>query len=268
MDLFLKDSVAVVIGGAQGIGLAVAKELAREGARVAVVDLDVAAEEVATNLKSECGVDSIGVVADVTEAQAMSHVAKHVDAQLGPCEHVICTAGIGSGKFGFPFWNLEPSDWDRVVKVNLIGTVNVAHAFTPGFVERRRGDFLFFSSVAGQIGSQTDPPYSAAKAGVINFTQCAAKDLAPYRVRVNCICPGMVKTKINRSVWESLKAQDPAAAGASYEEWADAKVRQVVPLGRWQEPEDVAAMCAFLASPRAQAVTGQTINVDGGFVMH
>src|SRR5581483_691672 len=148
------------------------------------------------------------------------------------------------------------------------GAVNVAHAFTPALVRARSGTVLFLASVAGQIGSQTDPPYSASKAALINFMQCAAKDLAPYGVRVNALCPGMVKTALNRAVWEAWFRQQPEDQRLSYEEWAEEKIRRVVPLGRWQEPDDIAAMAVFLASERARNVTGQTINVDGGFVMH
>jgi NAD(P)-dependent dehydrogenase (short-subunit alcohol dehydrogenase family) len=155
-----------------------------------------------------------------------------------------------------------------VLRVNLTGAAHVAHAFAPRMAEARRGTILFIASVAGQIGSQTDPPYSASKAGVINFAQCAAKDLAPYGVRVNTLCPGMIKTALNRSVYESWAARQPESERPGYEEWAGAKVKAIVPLGRWQTPEDIAAMAVFLASPRAGNVTGQTINVDGGYVMH
>ena len=177
-------------------------------------------------------------------------------------------AAIGSGKFGFPFWSLEPGDWDRVIRVNLLGAANVAHAFAPGMAGAKSGTMLFIASVAGQIGSQTDPPYSASKAGLINFAQCAAKDLAPFGVRVNSLCPGMVKTALNRSVYESWASRQAPEARLSYEEWAGEKVRTIVPLGRWQSPEDIAHMAVFLASDRAENVTGQTINVDGGYVMH
>jgi NAD(P)-dependent dehydrogenase (short-subunit alcohol dehydrogenase family) len=126
---------------------------------------------------------------------------------------------------------------------------------------------LFLASVAGQIGSQTDPPYSASKAALINFAQCAAKDLAPYGVRVNSLCPGMVKTALNESVWEAWARRQPPEQRLDYEQWAADKIRRLVPLGRWQEPSDIAAMALFLASPLAANVTGQTINVDGGLVM-
>jgi NAD(P)-dependent dehydrogenase (short-subunit alcohol dehydrogenase family) len=134
--------------------------------------------------------------------------------------------------------------------------------------EARSGTLLFLGSVAGQIGSPTDPPYSAAKAGLINFAQCCARDLAPFNVRVNTLNPGMVRTPLNRSVWQAWAARQPEAERLSYEEWSAEKIRRMVPLNRWQEPEDIAAMAVFLASPRARNVTGQTINVDGGFVMH
>ena len=90
--------------------------------------------------------------------------------------------------------------------------------------------------MAGQIGSQTDPPYSAAKAALINFAQCAARDLAAHNVRVNTLSPGMVKTPLNRSVWAAWHSRQAEANQLSYEEWAEAKIRQVAPLGRWQEP--------------------------------
>lgn len=135
-------------------------------------------------------------------------------------------------------------------------------------LKRRRGTFLFLGSVAGQIGSQTDPPYSASKAALINFAQCAAKDLAPYTIRVNTLNPGMVNTKLNHSIWAASVKNLPSEERPDFETWAAEKLKRVVPLNRWQEPEDIAAMAVFLASERSKNITGQTINVDGGFVMH
>ncbi len=268
MDLELANSVAVVIGAAQGIGRCVAAAFAGEGADVACVDVAEEVLSAADELAATHGVKARGWIGDVTDNDRMREIASEVPDALGRYDHVVCAAGVGSGKFGFPFWNLDPQDWGNVIKVNLMGSVHVAHAFSPHLVERRTGSFLFFSSVAGQIGSQTDPPYSAAKAGVINFAQCAAKDLARHGVRVNCLCPGMVKTSLNRSVWEAWTRQNPESPPLSYEAWAAQKIDQLVPLGRWQEEEDIADMSVFLASERARSVTGQTINVDGGFVMH
>lgn len=262
MDLQLAGSTAVVFGAASGLGRAIAAAFAAEGARVVLADVSAAVAEVAqvlTGARAE--------VVDVTDYSAVRDCADRVRSEFGGVDHVVYAVGVGSGKFGFPFWNLDPADWDRVLRVNLVGAVHVAHAFAPAMAAARRGTMLFLSSVAGQIGSQTDPPYSAAKAGLINFAQCAAKDLAPFGVRVNALCPGMVQTPLNKSVWQAWADRQPADARQPYEEWAAEKIRRLVPLNRWQTPEDVAAMAVFLASLRAANVTGQTINVDGGYVM-
>ena len=110
--------------------------------------------------------------------------------------------------------------------------------------------------------------YAASKAGLINFAQCAAKDLAPYNVRVNSLCPGMVETPLNKDVWAGQMGNLPEAERVDYATWAAEKIAKVVPLNRWQTPQDIADMAVFLGSERARNVTGQTINVDGGFVMH
>jgi NAD(P)-dependent dehydrogenase (short-subunit alcohol dehydrogenase family) len=268
MDLQLRGTVAVVAGAARGIGLAIAKEFAREGADVALLDRDPEVTAAAGRVASEHRVRAAGLVGDATDAGAMRQAAANLRRDFGRIDHVVFAVGIGSGKFGFPFWNLTPADWPRVLEINVVGAACVVHAFAPHLVEAKAGSILLLASVAGQIGSQTDPPYSASKAALINFGQCAARDLAPFGVRVNNVCPGMVKTTLNRAVWEAWNRQQPADRQQSYEEWAGEKIRKAVPLGRWQEPEDVAAMAVFLASPRAKNVTGQTINVDGGFVMH
>jgi 2-hydroxycyclohexanecarboxyl-CoA dehydrogenase len=269
MDLHLGGQVAVVLGGASGIGLAIAKEFLHERCRVGIIDKSEQTETLARSASEGInGSKTIGIVADVTDYAAMQSAAGRIESMLGRVQHVVYAAGCGSGKFGFPFWNLEPADWDRVWRVNLLGAVHAAHAFSPSLVEQKRGTLLFLSSVAGQIGSQTDPPYSAAKAGLINFAMCAAKDLAPYGVRVNTLCPGMVQTPLNRGVWQAWNDKQPAEKRISYEEWGLAKVRQMCPLGQWQTPEEIAALAVFLASERAASITGQTMNVDGGWVMH
>lgn len=267
MDLDLKGQTAVIAGGANGIGRAIGVAYAAEGGNVALVDLDPAVTETARELAQRHGVRTLSFTTDVTDFASLQRAAAEIAHDLGRIDHLIYAAAIGSGKFGFPFWELEPSDWDRVLAVNVVGAVNFTHAFTPALVQARSGTLLFLSSVAGQIGSQTDPPYSASKAALLNFMHCAAKDLAPYNVRVNALCPGMVKTALNRSVWEAWQRRQPPEARQSFEEWAEDKIRRLVPLGRWQEPDDLAAMAAFLASKQARNVTGQTINVDGGYVM-
>jgi 2-hydroxycyclohexanecarboxyl-CoA dehydrogenase len=272
MDLGLSDAIVAVFGAASGIGAAIARAFSAEGAQLIAIDRDRRVAEFAAQLPR-----ALGLVVDVVEYAAVRGAAAEITHQLGRCDHLVYAVGCGSGKFGFPFWKLEPSDWERVLQVNLIGAVNVAHAFAPAMAEacsKTRGDhtssssLLFISSVAGQIGSQTDPPYSAAKAAVINFAQCAAKDLAPFGVRVNTLCPGMVQTPLNRGVYEAWASEQSVSERSTYEAWAGEKIKKLVPLNRWQQPEDIAAMAVFLASNRARNITGQTINVDGGWVMH
>lgn len=263
MNLELNGDAAVIFGGASGIGLAIARAFVAEGASVVIADLARDASVIARDIGAQDG-----LTADVTDRAAVRDVANTIHDRLQRCDHVVYAAGCGSGQFGMPFWNVDPERWERVLRVNLVGAVHVAHAFAPRMAEARSGTFLFLGSIAGQIGSPTDPPYSAAKAGLINFSQCAARDLAPSNVRVNTLNPGMVQTPLNRSVWQAWADRQPEAERQSYEEWTTEKIRRMVPLNRWQEPEDIAAMAVFLASERARNVTGQTINVDGGFVMH
>lgn len=266
MDLGLVRQVVVVLGAASGIGRAIAEEFIQEGANVALVDRAETVIDQASALAANT--KTAGFVADVTDYTSLQAVATRIEQELGAVAHVIYAVGIGSGKYGFPFWNLTPADWPKVLEVNLMGAVHTAHAFTPRMRARRRGTLLFLASVAGQIGSQTDPPYSASKAALINFAQCAAKDLAEYNVRVNTLNPGMVHTPLNESIWRASNETLPADKQLTFEQWSQQKLANVVPLKRWQEPADIAAMAVFLASARANNITGQTVNVDGGFVMH
>jgi 2-hydroxycyclohexanecarboxyl-CoA dehydrogenase len=268
MDLNLAGRVAVVTGAASGIGLAAAEAFSGEGAAVALWDLSGAVDAAADDLAAKYDVPAVGLSVDVTDFAAVERARDETRRRLGDVDHVVHAAAIGSGKFGFPFTNLSPADWPKVLDVNVMGMVHVAHALAPAMIEARRGTFVFLASVAGQIGSPTDPPYSASKAANINFAQCMAKDLAPHGVRVNTVCPGMVKTALNRSVWQSWHDRAAPEERLGYDEWAERKIKAVVPLGRWQTPEAVADMIVFLSSDRAGEVTGQTINVDGGFVMH
>jgi 2-hydroxycyclohexanecarboxyl-CoA dehydrogenase len=263
MDLGLGGRVAVITGGASGIGRACAAAFAAEGARPAVWDLNADAAAAAAG---ELG--GVGFGVDVADGTSVAMALARTVEAMGPVDHVVHAAAIGSGKFGFPFTNLTPADWERVLRVNVMGTAFVAHALGPHMAARGRGTIVLVASVAGQIGSQTDPPYSASKAANINFAMCLAKDLAPHGVRVNTVCPGMVRTPLNRAVWQAWHDAAPPAERLGYDEWADRKIKAVAPLGRWQTPEAVAAMIVFLSSDRAGDVTGQTINVDGGQVMH
>ena len=268
MNLNLDSHVCVVTGGASGIGRATARAFAAEGAHVALWDLDGDAATTVAQSIANSSTRALGVVCDVSDEASVGRALAMTAQTMGPIDHVVHAAAVGSGKFGFPFTNLTPRDWPRVLEVNIMGMTHVAHAIAPHLAERGKGTMVFIASVAGQMGSQTDPPYSASKAANINFAQCLAKDLAPRGVRVNTVCPGMVATPLNRSVWQAWYDAAPAVERMSYEEWSERKIRAVVPLGRWQTPEAIADMIVFLSSDRAAHVTGQTINVDGGCVMH
>jgi len=256
MDLQLVGRVAAVFGGASGIGRGIAEAFVREGAKVAIADLAVS------------DFAGLAIRCDATDSTDVVDAIRRIQESLGPIEHAIFAVGCGSGHYGFPFWNVPVASWERVLRVNLIAAANVAHALVPTFTERKSGTLLFLSSVAGQIGSPTDPPYSAAKAGLLNFMEVCAKDFAPFGVRANAICPGMVATAINRSVWQAWHDAQPIGERRSYEDWATEKVKKIAPLGRWQTIEDIANAAVFLASDAAKNITGQTINVDGGQVMH
>ena len=268
MDLRLGGQVAVITGGASGIGLATAKLFAAEGVNVAIWDLDPGAEVIAREIQDLYGVRAIGLQVDVSQESSVSEALANTLESFETIHHVVHSAAIGSSKFGFPFTNLSPEDWKRTLDVNILGMVRIATALSPVLIRSRAGTCVFVGSVAGQIGSQTDPPYSASKAATINFAQCMAKDLAVHNVRVNTVCPGMVPTKLNRSIWQAWYDRVEIAQRLDYDVWAERKIKQLIPLGQWQTPEDIAAMIVFLSSPLAGQVTGQTINVDGGYVMH
>ncbi len=268
MDLGISNHVAVVTGGASGIGRAIAEQFAAEGADVAIWDVSENVEQTACEITTATERRVVGIRADITSTESLEAALTKSESELGQVDHLIHAAAIGSGKFGFPFTNLQPEDWLRVIEVNVMGMTRVAHSVAPKLAERKSGTMTFIASIAGQIGSPTDPPYSASKAANINFAQCMAKDLATSGVRVNVVCPGMVQTPLNRSVWQSWVDRQPDDQKLDYETWAGEKIKKMVPLGTWQQPSDIADMVTFLASKRARQVTGQTINVDGGFVMH
>lgn len=270
MDLQLADQVAVVTGGANGIGWSAAKLFLTEGCRVAIWDRAAPTD---SDNPSESSSERAPLrlrhyAVDITDETSLTIAREKTLGDFGRIDHVVHAAAIGSGKFGFPFTNLSPNDWMPVLHVNILGMVHVAHCIEPVLRKQQSGTMTFIGSIAGQIGSQTDPPYSASKAANINFMQCLAKDLAKFNVRANIVNPGMVKTTLNQSVWQAWHDHQPPDKRQSYEEWSQAKIQNVIPLGRWQTSDDIANAIVFLASPRAANITGQCINVDGGCVMH
>lgn len=246
----LEGKVALVTGGASGIGAATAHRLAAEGARVAIGDIN---EHGATAVAGE--VDGLGVKLDVTDTTSVREAVTAVQAQLGEIDVLVNNAGTDLFSY---FVNTDEGLWDFVLGVNLRGVLAVTHAVLPGMQERRSGAIVNVASEAGRVGSQGSSIYSAAKAGVIGFTKAIARESARYRVRCNAVAPGPIETPLLNAA--------PQLLGELGERLKQGMVNQTV-MGRSGEPEEVAAAIAFLASEDASYVTGQTLNVSGGLSM-
>jgi 2-hydroxycyclohexanecarboxyl-CoA dehydrogenase len=246
----LEGKIALVTGGASGIGAATARRLAAEGARVGIGDVN---EEGARAVASE--LDGLAHVLDVTDVESVNAAVAAVQDALGPIDVLVNNAGTDLFSF---FVKTDPGLWDFVLGVNLRGTLAVTHAVLPGMQERRQGAIVNVSSEAGRVGSQGSAVYSAAKAGVIGFTKAIAREAARYRVRVNAVAPGPIETPLLNAA--------PVVYGEVGERLKQGMI-DATQLGRAGEPEEVAAAIAFLASEDASYITGQTLNVSGGLSM-
>ncbi len=250
----------VMVGAAEGIGQVMATLFARQGAVLTLWDRNPRVQEVAATVGGQAE------IVDVTDWDAV-YAAAAAAEQRQPVTHVLYVVGMGSGRSGYPFWRLQPADWPAVYNVNVQGAVNVVHALVEPMVSRRKGSFVLLSSVSGQFGARNDPPYSAAKAALINFGQVMAMDLAEFSIRANLIAPGIVDTPMQKRVYAANVARLPQPERPDYETWLAAKLAQMVPLNRPQTPEDVAQAALFLCSDAARNITGQVLNVDGGWIM-
>ncbi len=254
----LGDRVALVTGAGQGLGEALARRLAAEGAAVAVADVNrEAAERVAASLR-EAGVRSIGVQADVRDEAAVAAMVDRTAAELGGLDILVANAGVlrAHDVQEFPL-----ADWQLVLDVNLTGYFLCAREAARVMAARRRGTIIQINSKSGKKGSFRNSAYAASKFGGIGLTQSLALDLAPYGVRVNAVCPGNL---LDGSLWkESLFEQYAKKWGLTPEE-VRRKYEEQVPLGRGCQYEDVANVVVFLASDESSYMTGQAINVTGG----
>jgi 2-hydroxycyclohexanecarboxyl-CoA dehydrogenase len=248
----LAGKVAVVTGGASGIGRAIVEALAREGARVAVLDLNEAgARETVAALERAGGKGSAHRV-DVTDVAAVDAAIDTVAAREGGLHVLVSCAGWDKP---MPFVETTPDFWDKILAINLKGPIACTRAALRHMIKQESGKVVFIASDAGRVGSTGEAVYSAAKGGLIAFTKTIARETARHRINVNCVCPGPSDTPLFQN---EFAAKSPKLAES---------LKRVIPWGRLGVPEDVAPAVVFLASEDAGFITGQTLSVSGGLTM-
>jgi meso-butanediol dehydrogenase/(S,S)-butanediol dehydrogenase/diacetyl reductase len=249
--------VALVTGGAAGIGLAIARRLAQAGYDVAVADVDgPAAERAAAELRVS-GRQSAAVVGDVGVRPAAIRMAEVVCDTLGGIDLLVNNAGIA--RLG-PLADFPEADWRELFRVNVDGVFFCCQAVLPRMLARGRGNIVNIASWNGKLGAPNFGAYSATKAAVISLTQAWAREVAQFGVRVNAVCPGIVAGTPMRA--------DVERQGLAFGLPPSAERAKTIPLGRLARAEDIANAVAFLASPEASYMTGQSVNVTGGLWLH
>ncbi len=262
----LAGKVAIVTGGAMGIGRGIVLCMAREGADVAIADLQPEpAAKVADEVKA-LGRKALVIKTDVTREADFQALFNQVKTELGGIHILVNNAGVAC-KPGLPFTNNTEEDWDRVHAVNVKSVFFACKAIAPHFIERKAGKIINIASIAGPMNSPSMPPYSVSKMGVITFTKIVAKELAPHGITVNAICPGILWTAFWQETAERMAKGGGQYAGMTPRQVFESRVNAVVPMKREQTPEDVGWAAVFLASDQAQSITGQALHVDGGVVM-
>ena len=250
----LKDKVVIVTGGGGGIGTATCRRLAEEGAKVAVLDVDEpAAARVAAAITQADGT-AAAYPCDITRHGDCTDAVRAAEAALGPVDVLVNNAGWDIFR---PFVETTPSDWDKIIAINLVGALNMHHAVLPGMAARKRGRVVNVASDAARVGSSGEAVYAACKAGLIGFSKTLAREHARDGITVNVVCPGIVNTKL----YADYKK------GARNPEKLDEAFRRAIPLGRLGEPDDLHGAICFLASDDAAFITGQVISVSGGLTM-
>ena len=269
----LAGRTALVTGAARGIGRGIALALAAEGVRLAVVDLGAAEDpaipyrlgrsadlEETVRLIRALGVDAVPLVADVTRRADVEAVVAEAAGRLGGLDVLVNNAGV---LVACPFEALTEAQWDRMMAVNVKGVFHCTQAALPRLRERGEAAVVNVASIAGKTGRALTAAYAASKFAVIGLTQALAQELGPLNIRVNAVCPGLLRT----SMWlEGVGPARAASLGVAPGEAFDAFVRQTTPLGREQTPEDIGEAVVYLC--RARNVTGVALNVAGGMEMH
>jgi len=242
----LKDQVAVITGGAQGIGKAIATLFASEGAKLVLSDIDEAlVQGTAAQIAKEKNVETLGVKGNVAQ---FADCEKLVDASLdkfGRIDILINNAGITRDNL---VMRMSDDEWDAVIAVNLKGVFNVTKAAIRPMMKARQGRIVNIASVVGQMGNAGQVNYSASKGGVISLTKTCAREFASRNILVNAIAPGFIRTRMTDALTEDQKK----------------KLLDLIPLGRLGEPEDIAKVALFLCSEEASYITGHIVSVNGG----
>lgn len=248
------DRTAVVTGGGGGIGSAICRRLAAEGAEVAVLDRDLeAAERVAAEIAATGG-RALAFRCDIADRPSVDAAVSATEADLGPIYALVNNAGWDVFR---PFVDTDPVQWQRLIAINLVGALNMHHAVLPGMVARRSGRIVNVASDAARVGSSGEAVYAACKGGVVSFSKAIAREHARHGITVNAVCPGPTDTALLSGVTDS--APNPAKLREAF-------IRSI-PLGRLGQPEDIAGAIAFLASDDAAFITGQVLSISGGLTM-